>query len=84
MFIERKLVGLMGVVALVAAACSSATGGAEFGAGDTPSTTATTVPITVAPGDGVLPEGPSALDNRFDDSFPEPLIDPGDILSGGP
>ena len=87
MFIERRLVGLMGVVALVAAACSSATGGAEPGAEDAPSTTVATVAttaITVAPGDGVLPEGPSALDDRFDDSFPEPLIDPGDILSGGP
>lgn len=30
------------------------------------------------------PEGPSALDNRFDPSFPDPLVDPNDILSGGP
>jgi hypothetical protein len=33
---------------------------------------------------GVLPEGPSALEDPFDPSFPEPLIDPADILSGGP
>ena len=36
------------------------------------------------PATGNLPEGPSALQNRFDESFPTPLVDPSDILSGGP
>ena len=33
---------------------------------------------------GDLPDGPSALDDGFDESFPTPLVDPADILSGGP
>ncbi len=33
---------------------------------------------------GPLPEGPSALDDRFNSAFPEPLIDPSEIRSGGP
>lgn len=33
---------------------------------------------------GVLPEGPSALDTIFSDEFPTPLIDPNEVISGGP
>lgn len=36
------------------------------------------------PAVGVLPEGPSALDTMFSDEFPDPLIDPGEVISGGP
>jgi len=35
-------------------------------------------------GSSALPEGPSALNNPFDSLFPEPLIDPAEILAGGP
>ncbi|MDR9451618.1 MAG: DUF3179 domain-containing protein [Acidimicrobiia bacterium] len=33
---------------------------------------------------GELPSGPSALDNIDDPSFPPPLVDPAEIISGGP
>jgi hypothetical protein len=33
---------------------------------------------------GVLPDGPSALDNPNAPEFPPPLVDPGEIVSGGP
>jgi hypothetical protein len=33
---------------------------------------------------GPLPEGPSALVDRFSDEFPDPLVDPAAIRSGGP
>jgi len=36
------------------------------------------------PAAGPLPEGPSALDDRSNASFPEPLVDLNDIVSGGP
>jgi hypothetical protein len=32
----------------------------------------------------VLPEGPSALDSSSAPEFPPPLVDPGEIISGGP
>jgi Protein of unknown function (DUF3179) len=91
MSIRIKLVGLVGVVALVTAACGGALDGGDPDAG-VPSTSAGGIAQpdsgsetnSPAPVDGVLPEGPSALDNKFDESFPEPLIDPNDILSGGP
>ncbi len=82
---RTKLIGLIGALTLVAAACASAPATQAQGSAS-PSTTTTSVssttpgPVTI----GVLPEGPSALDNRFNDSFPEPLIDPGNVLSGGP
>lgn len=87
-----KTIGLIGAIALIAAACSSATGTETGESTSTPddsvvSTTSDTgATTTVAPGvsTGVLPEGPSALDDRFNDAFPDPLIDPGDVLSGGP
>ncbi len=50
-------------------------------------TTITTAPETAdtpAPAQGVLPSGPSALDVRNADEFPDPLIDPAEIISGGP
>ncbi len=81
MIIPRKLIVITSVLAIVAAACASPSGSDAPGA--TPSTTA--APSSRAPVvQGVLPEGVSALENRFDESFPPPLIDPGEILSGGP
>ncbi|VAW01962.1 hypothetical protein MNBD_ACTINO01-1839, partial [hydrothermal vent metagenome] len=78
-----KTIALIGAIALIAAACSSAgspdttDGGAASDdaivsttSGDTSTTTAAS-----AVGAGALPEGPSALDDRFNDAFPDPLID---------
>ncbi len=78
MSIRIKLVGLVGVVALATAACGGALDGGATQPDPGPEVT------TPTPVNGVLPEGPSALDNKFDASFPEPLIDPNDIRSGGP
>ncbi len=76
---------LAGMV-LVAAAC-----GGETSADDTTTsapttaTTPTTEPPTepTLPADG-FPSGESALDNMAAESFPEPLVPPEEILSGGP
>ncbi len=79
---RSKLIVLGAVIALTAAACSSAISadGSTPDDGATEAVTSTTVLVDA----GELPLGPSALDNRFDDAFPEPLIDPGDVVSGGP
>ena len=36
------------------------------------------------PAIGVLPDGPSALDTSSAEEFPAPLVDPAEIISGGP
>ncbi len=62
---------------------------------DTESTTSSAAAPTAAADEGagpaeggavesVLPFGPSALDDMFNEEFPEPLVDPAQILSGGP
>ncbi|MBT8246209.1 MAG: DUF3179 domain-containing protein [Acidimicrobiia bacterium] len=82
---RSRLAILVAVVALVATACGAAgdegapTAGAQL---TTPPTSGP--PANVAAVAGELPEGPSALDDRFDESFPDPLVDPADILRGGP
>ncbi|MEN8237826.1 MAG: DUF3179 domain-containing protein [Actinomycetota bacterium] len=91
---RTKLTLLIGALALIAAACSSA--GADDDSADDDSagtqetTAATTSPDTTldsASGSSDatgLPTGASALSDRFNDAFPDPIIDPGSILSGGP
>jgi Protein of unknown function (DUF3179) len=81
-----KLFILAAALAVTAAACSSASdsGGAAVAADVVTTTTDPGEASTTVADTSGLPEGPSALDNRFDDSFPEPLIDPGAVLSGGP
>jgi len=47
--------------------------------------TSTSDPTTGAvPAQGVLPDGPSALDTMQHADFPDPLVPVGEILSGGP
>ncbi len=82
----RLVAGIVGL-GLLAAACGGEHGDASSNAASTPrdgsaaDATATTVDqVAASPAEDV----PSALDNPTDDSFPEPLIDPGDLLSGGP
>jgi len=81
-----RLAFLIVGLGLVAAACSSSsneTTTTTTAAAST--TTSTTVVSSTVPADtGSLPAGPSALNDRYAESFPEPLIDPADILSGGP
>lgn len=82
-----KLASMVVGLALVAVACGS--GGDNSSATETESETVTTPatggedPGTQPSADG-LPEGPSALDDRTNEAFPDPLVDPNDILSGGP
>jgi hypothetical protein len=81
-----RLAILVAGTALVAAACGAASDESTPAAGAAQPTTPPTTgaPSTVTTVTGDLPEGPSALDDRFDESFPDPLIDPADILRGGP
>lgn len=50
----------------------------------TTTTTVVTTSSSLALDPGVLPDGPSALDDMFDPAFPDPLVDPSEIRSGGP
>ncbi len=70
---------------MVAAACggglaADSDGDEEVGVVEDIVTTTT----TAGSGGRGLPEGASALRDMYDAGFPEPLIDPGDIISGGP
>jgi hypothetical protein len=86
----RALIPLA-ALALVATACGAA---AETGSDAAPATTVTdadadaivttTSQPAAEPAIGVLPEGPSALDTSTADEFPPPLVDPAEIISGGP
>jgi hypothetical protein len=81
---HMRILGLLATVALIVAACGNS--------GDAADTTATTSPVgepgtstsvppaTIEPGAEVA----SALDDMQDPSFPEPLVDPSEIISGGP
>lgn len=71
------------VVALVVAACGTATDGVEQNATETTAATETTTSSPISDTAG-LPDGPSALRNMNDPSFPDPLVDPAQIISGGP
>ncbi len=74
------------LVALVAAACGDAAG--DGGPPGEPAGTTTSEPFTsIGPPDPAgegLPAGPSALRDRDADEFPPPLVDPEEIISGGP
>ncbi len=88
-----RLLALVAVLALVVAACGDAGDGgdpppatdAPPAAGSGPAEDpppATDAPTTTA-GTG-LPEGPSALRDRNAEAFPDPLVNPAEIISGGP
>ncbi|MCH7586392.1 MAG: DUF3179 domain-containing protein [Acidobacteria bacterium] len=91
---STKLAALAMGMAVVATACAGDDDRAGTTTGSDPTSTTThtsTSPPSVAATDsrdtapeGELPDGPSALRDRFNSSFPEPLIDPADIRSGGP
>ena len=78
-------------LALVVAACGAASDGSLEDGAATATTeveatdgTGSGVESTSGPATGVLPEGPSALDSSSADEFPPPLVDPEEIISGGP
>jgi hypothetical protein len=77
------------ILGLVVAACGGAassttsvdgSAAASTQAGASGSTTSTDLPRQ-AQG---FPQGPSALDDRFNEEFPQPLVDLSEIISGGP
>ncbi len=75
---------MLAVVALgvLATAC----GGAVEGDGEPTAVSDATTSIAgePQPATGVLPEGPSALEQSSAAEFPPPLVEPGEIISGGP
>lgn len=88
---SRRVLIAGAVLVLVATACGAAS------EGNVEDVATTAAPVTegvegTAPSDesasgpatGVLPEGPSALDTSSADEFPPPLVDPAEIISGGP
>jgi hypothetical protein len=79
---KSKLIVLTAAIALTAAACSAAVGSDGDTTDDAPADVVASTTVFVDAGD--LPAGPSALDNKFDESFPAPLIEPRDVVSGGP
>ncbi len=68
-------------LALVAAACA-APPGSQPDSSPVQGTAQTQPPDPTET--GTLPEGPSALRDLANPEFPEPLVDPGQIISGGP
>jgi hypothetical protein len=76
---------LVVAVAVIGAACSGASSRANDSDVPSPSPP-TTLSSGSSPGPAItaFPDGPSALDDMFDDEFPDPLIDPAEVLSGGP
>lgn len=72
---------------LVTAACGSADPGAAAptGSPDPPGTTTAAPGVDSGVDAGVgLPEGPSALDSIDHAALPTPLVDPEEVISGGP
>ena len=90
---SKHVIAIGTVLALVGAACGGADL-AETDAAAVADTTATTLEAATnaepgsepssEPATGVLPEGPSALDTSDAPEFPPPLVDPSEIISGGP
>lgn len=85
---KLSLIGI--AIALLAAACGDA-GTASEEAGTPPTTSSLADPTAVPDADtgaqpavGVLPQGPSALETSSAPEFPPPLVDPQEIISGGP
>jgi hypothetical protein len=68
--------------AILLAACAGGSTVGDTTAADGHATT--TADSVEAPAVGVLPSGPSALQSMFSDDFPAPLIDPNEVISGGP
>ncbi|MDZ7676051.1 MAG: DUF3179 domain-containing protein [Acidimicrobiales bacterium] len=78
---RNRIVALAAALAIVAGACASGgSGDGESVDGGSETTSMTVTQVTSSPSEDV----PSALDDRIDPSFPEPLVDPSEVVSGGP
>ena len=82
----RRVLLAVATLGLIGAACGDGeeTSGAQADLPTTTQTTTTTIASTAAPAQGVLPTGPSALETSSAPEFPDALVDPGAIISGGP
>ena len=87
---SKWLVVMMAAGALLLAACSggasaddSVEGESEAASSTSSAAEPTTTDDVETPVIGVLATGPSALDTMVADEFPDPLIDPGEVISGG-
>ncbi|MFQ5554363.1 MAG: DUF3179 domain-containing protein [Acidimicrobiia bacterium] len=83
---RTRLLAISAAFALVAVACGGGSEeGPSLGSGDDGGgPDASGSPVAAAAGAGALPVGPSALDDMRDTAFPASLIDPSEVLSGGP
>jgi hypothetical protein len=85
-----RLVVIVASGAVLLAACAGGSTGRDASNAPTtvihatPDVSTTTTAAGESPAVGVLPSGPSALDTMFADEFPDPLIDPNEVISGGP
>ncbi len=79
-----RLMTMLAAGVVLLAACGGGTTAGVPSASERITTTSVANVDGDRPAVGALPDGPSALDNMFDDEFPEPLIDPGEVISGGP
>lgn len=83
---------LVAAIFLVVAACSGdvdeGPAASEFSSSTTPADTTTIPFVTTAPPATLteegFPQGESALDDMRAESFPDPLVPPEEIISGGP
>ncbi len=90
--VRKDHVTMLLAVALTLAACTATSDGSDDSGQGSPGASDSSSSTTVSgdsdsvdlPAVGELPSGPSALDTMFSDQFPEPLIDPGQVISGGP
>ncbi len=80
-----RTMSLLGTLSLVLAACGGSGLVAETSSSSSAEieSTVTRAPGTEPPAEPSQPVA-SALDDPNDDSFPDPLIDPRDVISGGP
>jgi hypothetical protein len=87
----NQMKGRLAVMLAAGAVTLAACGGAGFddpviGASeeDEPTTTTAASEPAQGPATVVLPSGTSALEDMFADEFPDPLVNPREIVSGGP
>ncbi|MGI9642777.1 MAG: DUF3179 domain-containing protein [Acidimicrobiia bacterium] len=84
---QARIAIVLAAGALLVAACG-ASGFDESGLeapGETPAAPeSTTTPTTDGPAAVAFPAGASALDDLYAEEFPEPLVNPRDLISGGP
>ena len=81
----RRIALTFVALGLIAAACGDGSAETTTTQAEVAVTTQdTSTASTAAPALGVLPEGPSALETSTAPEFPAALVDPAEIISGGP